>query len=258
MSKPALYGQYTRKRGGTLSKPILAPAEDAQDCLDAITQWDAKEMTGLLDGVPVEKRPSVLRCMNARLRRIGTDETLMSSASATPKTSYLVAGLAYMVRYDVYGNRSILGSCESGDAVGRELTPFFSKGDGMFVVVKPCTVIEFSISAEVEECTCCAKYICTVRRNIIAAMSRLNNRLMIRLDILACRSAREKVLAYLRTRAFQEQSNPFTIPFNRQELADYLCLERSALSRELGRMRADCIISFSKNRFRIEPEYLSG
>ena len=77
----------------------------------------------------------------------------------------------------------------------------------------------------------------------------MNMQLVKRLDTLANRSTREKVLAYLQERSQEAGSHTFSIPYNRQELADYLYIERSALSRELSRMQCEGIISYDRNRF---------
>jgi CRP-like cAMP-binding protein len=65
------------------------------------------------------------------------------------------------------------------------------------------------------------------------------------------RTTRQKLLAYLLSEAEANGSASFTIPFNRQELADYLCVDRSAMSAELGRMRDEGILSFYRNSFKL-------
>lgn len=76
-----------------------------------------------------------------------------------------------------------------------------------------------------------------------------NLRLNRRLEILAKRSIRERLLAYLELQAENNGSRSFLIPFDRNKLADYLCTDRSAMSRELGKMRDEGILKFEKNKF---------
>ena len=70
-----------------------------------------------------------------------------------------------------------------------------------------------------------------------------------KIDCLSKRTTRERILTYLSFQSKNAKSNSFTIPFNRQELADYLCVDRSAMSSELGKMRDEGILEFSKNKF---------
>ena len=58
-------------------------------------------------------------------------------------------------------------------------------------------------------------------------------------------------MSYLNAVALQKKSNEFDIPFDRQQFADYLNLERTALSKELGKMQKDGLIRFRKNRFKL-------
>ena len=122
----------------------------------------------------------------------------------------------------------------------------------------PCATIDFNISQEFEGCACCIKHINRIKSNLVASLTETNMRLVKRLDVLANRSTREKVLSYLQEQAQEAGSCTFDIPYNRQELADFLYIERSALSRELGRMRDEGIISFERNRFVIAPSYAPG
>ena len=75
-----------------------------------------------------------------------------------------------------------------------------------------------------------------------------------RLKLEAARSIRERLLSYLSDEAREKGGNHFFIPFSRQELADYLGVDRSALSSELGRMQRDGLIRFHKNEFTLERE----
>ncbi|MBC5584056.1 Crp/Fnr family transcriptional regulator [Eggerthella sp. NSJ-70] len=204
----------------------------------------------LLEGIPAEKRASVLRCLNARVARFEKGDILAGRAHGTSCTRYLIEGEALIVRYDAAGNRSILGSYREDAVVASELAPQFCVANCLDIVATgPCTTIDFSISQEIEGCPCCIKHINRIKGNLVASLTDMNMQLVKRLDTLANRSTREKVLAYLQERSQEAGSRTFSIPYNRQELADYLYIERSALSRELSRMQREGIISYDRNRF---------
>ena len=82
-------------------------------------------------------------------------------------------------------------------------------------------------------------------------MAERNLLLTQKMEYLTKRTTREKLLAYLSEQARLQQSNRFTIPFNRQQLADFLAVDRSAMSSELGKMQADGLIVYKKNNFEL-------
>ncbi len=91
-------------------------------------------------------------------------------------------------------------------------------------------------------------------RNLLAVTSRKNFALSRRIFHTAPKSIRGRLLSYLSAQALREDSRSFAIPFDRQQLADYLGVDRSALSAELGRMRAEGLIRFRKNELELLRE----
>lgn len=207
----------------------------------------------LLKGIPASKHGSVLRCLNARIAHFEKGDVLAGRVRTPACTRYLVEGEALIVRFDAAGNRSILGDYRKNSVVTSELAPCFCASNCLDVIAaEPCTTIDFNISKELEACPCCIKHINLVKGNLVASLTDTNMQLVKRLDTLANRSTREKVLAYLQERALEAGSLSFSIPYNRQELADYLYIERCALSRELGRMQREGILAYNRNRFVLE------
>ena len=90
-----------------------------------------------------------------------------------------------------------------------------------------------------------------VVQNLFFAISEKNRSLVRKLDHISRRTTREKLLAYLSEEAKKQNSADITIPFNRQQLADYLSVDRSAMSNELCKMRDDGLLEFERSRFRL-------
>ena len=88
-------------------------------------------------------------------------------------------------------------------------------------------------------------------RNISNQLSNENIKRQNKVDVLSVNGLRDRVMMYLETQASKKGTSSFTIPFNREELANYLCVNRSALSHELSLMRQEGIIEFRKNRFHL-------
>lgn len=204
----------------------------------------------LFNGIPANRVHSVLKCLDATIRRHEEGARLASGDEAPSRTRYLVSGSALIVRYDEGGNRSILGSYPPDSIVASDVSPQLYADTGICVIAsESCETIDFSISNEIESCPCCLKHVNKVRANLISSLSQTTAHLMSRLDVLSNRSTRQKVLSYLSKLAKEQGSSTFQLPCNRQELADLLYIERSALSRELGKMRAEGLISFQGSTF---------
>lgn len=95
------------------------------------------------------------------------------------------------------------------------------------------------------------EYRCTLLKNILDIMANSYIRQLYKIEILSKKSLRDRIILYLAFQAKRSASNSFHISFNREELATYLCVDRSALSRELGKMQKEGLITFKKNSFQI-------
>ena len=98
------------------------------------------------------------------------------------------------------------------------------------------------------------RFRCIMLKNILELTANQNMRQLYKIDILSRKRLRERIMLYLTLQAKRKKTNELLIPFNREEFAAYLCVDRSALSRELSRMQAEGLIDFSRNHFRILSE----
>ena len=112
-------------------------------------------------------------------------------------------------------------------------------------------MIEMNINSIITTCPSACKFHSVLIRNLIAVIAEKNAALNDKVECVCQRSTRDKIRSYLSLEAEKRESNVFDIPFNRQQMADYLAVERSALSKELSKMRAEGIIAYNKNHFEI-------
>ena len=87
--------------------------------------------------------------------------------------------------------------------------------------------------------------------NLIAVLAGKNIGLSRKINDITPKTIRERLISYLSSQAVKQESNYITIPFNRQQLADYLCVDRSAMSNELSKMRRDGLLTFDRNMFKL-------
>ena len=117
------------------------------------------------------------------------------------------------------------------------------------LAVEDCTVIFFDVKRIITVCSSACRFHSMVVQNLFFTISERNRKLVQKLGHMSKRSTREKLISYLSEEAKKHNSGTFTIPFNRQQMADFLSVDRSAMSNELGKMRGEGLISFEKNRF---------
>lgn len=206
----------------------------------------------LFEGVPREKIPRVLSCLNATVSTYEKGECAFPRDTGRTVTGYLCSGRVQLVACDFWGNRSILGDYRAGSAIAANR---FFKIDlplpADVIACEPCTVLSFNLDAHVEAKPCCMAHVDRIRANLALISMKMSSDLLDRLSIASMRSTRDKVLAYLTNEAKTQGSAVFDIPYNRQELADALYVERSALSHELGKLQKEGWISFSRNHFEL-------
>lgn len=121
--------------------------------------------------------------------------------------------------------------------------------------VENSTVLFFNVKKILTTCSTACRFHSLVIQNLFFAISEKNRKLMRKLLHMSKRSTREKLLSYLSEEAKRQNRATFLIPFNRQQLADFLSVDRSAMSSELGKMRDEGLLTFQKNRFTLHhPE----
>ena len=120
------------------------------------------------------------------------------------------------------------------------------------VAVESCTVLLMDVERVLSRCTNSCAFHARLTENLFALLAEKNRILARKVDYLAQRTTRQRLLAYLSEQAQQAGSAEFTIPFIRQQLADFLSVERSAMSAELSRMQAEGLIETERSHFRLK------
>ena len=173
-----------------------------------------------------------------------------------PKSIGIVlSGLLHIVRDDYWGNRDIVSPVEPGELFAEAFVCGGAKKLPVSVIaVEPSEVMRFDFNRITRTCSSACVFHTRLIQNMISTLARKNIQLMEKIECLAQRSTRSKVLSYLSAVAKRQKSGDVEIPFNRQELADYLSVDRSALSAELCRMRDEGLLAFQKNKFCIKEK----
>ena len=208
------------------------------------------KQTKLFDGLGEEEISAMLGCLQAKQYSYKKGEYVFRQGECLSNITVLVEGNLHIQKDDYWGNRSIINTVGVGEMFGEA---YAAPGSGTLlndvVAVEDSTVIFFDVRRILTVCSSACKFHSMVVQNLFFAISEKNRRLVQKLGHMAKRSTREKLISYLSEEAKRQNSGTFTIPFNRQQLADFLSVDRSAMSNELCKMRDDGLLTFEKNRF---------
>ncbi len=208
--------------------------------------------TQMFRGVHEEEIGSMLSCLGARLFYYKKDEYVLREGESISDVTVLVEGELHIRNEDYWGNRSILGRVAPGDVFGEAyLAPDSGGLLNDVVAVEDSAVIFFDVKRVLMTCSSACRFHSMVVQNVFFIVSQKNRNLVEKLGHMSKRTTREKLLSYLSEQAKKQNSSSFTVPFNRQELADFLSVDRSAMSSELCKMRDSGLIEFDKSHFRL-------
>jgi CRP-like cAMP-binding protein len=208
--------------------------------------------TKLFAGVGEEDITAMLSCLGARLCTYKKGEYVLRQGERLDDILLLAEGSLHIQRDDYWGNRSILGHIEVGEIFGEAyVAPESGTLLNDVVALTDCSVFFFDVKRIITTCSSACRFHTMVVQNLFFAISERNRGLVQKLGYMSRRTTREKLIAYLSEEAKRQNSAYITIPFNRQQLADYLSVDRSAMSNELSKMRDDGLLEFEKNCFRL-------
>lgn len=208
--------------------------------------------TKLFSGVGDEDISAMLSCLGARLNRYKKGEYVLRQGEHLSDILVLAKGSLHIQRDDYWGNRSILGNISEGEIFGEAyIAPESGPLLNDVIAIEDSSVFFFDVRRVITTCSSACRFHTIVVQNLFFAVSDKNRGLVQKLDYMSRRTTREKLISYLSEEAKKQNSAEFTIPFNRQQLADYLAVDRSAMSNELGKMRDEGLLEFQKNRFRL-------
>ena len=206
--------------------------------------------TRLFAGVGDSEIELLLSCLSARLCTYKKGEYVLRQGEHLSDIIVLVDGNLHIQKDDYWGNRSILGQVFVGEMFGEAyVTPESGSLINDVVAIEDSSVIFFDVKKIITTCSSACRFHAMVVQNMFFAISEKNRKLVQKLVHMSKRSTREKLISYLSEESKRQNSSSFTIPFNRQQLADFLSVDRSAMSNELCKMRDEGLLEFDKNKF---------
>lgn len=206
--------------------------------------------TPMFAGVEEAGIVAMLDCLHARLRRYPKGTYVFRQGDRMEEIPILVQGCLHIQRDDYWGSRSILGRLGPGEMFGEAYAaPDSEPLRNDVAAVEDSAVVFFDVRRVLGGCAAACPYHTQVVQNLFFALCGKNRTLVQKLGYLSQRTTRDKLMSYLSGEARRQNSADFIIPFNRQQLADYLSVDRSAMSSELCKLRDEGLLTFRKNHF---------
>ena len=206
--------------------------------------------TQLFRGIREDEIRTMLPCLNAREKRFRKDSIIYHAGEPVTNIGLVENGSVNIVVNFYWGSRGIFGHIGKGDIFAQNYAAIPGKELNCDIVVSEDSEILFIDMDNL--LTTCEKR-CQHHRRLIHNLVRISAiksmSLSSRMMHIAPKSIRERLLSYLSEQAAENGSAHFIIPFSRQQLADYLSVDRSALSNELSKMQRDGLIQYKKNEF---------
>ena len=208
--------------------------------------------TQLFAGVGDDEIASMLSCLGARLYTYKKGEYVLRQGEHLNDIIVLVDGNLHIQKDDYWGNRAIVNRIAVGEMFGEAyIAPESGALLNDVVAIEDSAVIFFDVRRIITVCSSACRFHSMVVQNLFFAISEKNKALVQKLGHISKRTTREKLISYLSEEAKRHKSASFTIPFNRQQLADFLSVDRSAMSNELCKMRDEGMLEFNKNQFKL-------
>lgn len=206
----------------------------------------------LFAGIGREDLQGLLGCLSARRERFSKGEPVFLEGDMAGNIGLVLEGAVQIVRDDFLGNRSLLMAVETGELFGEA---YACAGLDTLPVsgyaVQDCTVLWLACRRMLTVCTNACGFHNTLVQNLLQVVAQKNLVLSRKIQFMSQKTTREKLIAYLLDQAKQRGATEFTIPFDRQGLADFLGVERSAMSAELGKLRTMGVLETRGSHFRL-------
>ena len=206
----------------------------------------------LFHGIAPSDRKAVLGCVGYHVGSFAKGEIIALEGENLKHIGVILSGSVDMVKEDLWGNKTIVMRLRENELFGET---FACGNDSLSVVTflasEDADILFLSFNRVMHSCTMACSFHHRLIENMVKIIADKNRDLMRKVEVMSKRTIREKILAYLSIQAQVQESRYFEIPLGRVELAEYLCVDRSALTRELAKMKEDGLIDYDKNCFRM-------
>lgn len=215
---------------------------------------DLISKTPLFRGCTEEDILNMAKHLDFRTDRYKKGDTILRAGNIVTDIGLVLSGSVRIEYTDLWGNKSILGITHAGGVFAESYACIPDEPMMVDAVAnEDCSILSISVPRLFAPCPVCGSQNRLIQ-NLVMITAEKNLQLSRRSMHTSPKTIRERLFSYFSQQVSVQGSNKIAIPFDRQQLADYLNLDRSALSKELGKMRNDGLIEFNKNSFVIKTD----
>mgnify|MGYP004457010275 FL=1 len=204
------------------------------------------------NGMRDDEIQSILHCVQASTVTRSRGTYILRAGDTTEVMGLVLSGSVLILQEDLWGHRNILSKCTAGDFFGE---PYAATSGAVLnvnaVAEDDCELLFLNVKRLLMSCPTACGHHQKLIRNLVSVLA---NRLLVfndKITHVSKRSTREKLLSYLSTESVRQASLSFDIPFDRQQLADYLCVDRAAMSVELSKLQKEGILKTKRRHFEL-------
>lgn len=214
--------------------------------------FDTLRKCSLFSGISDDDMMPLLGCLDAKVVYFDKKYTILAEGDRAKYIGIVLSGSAQIIQVDYFGNRSIISSVATSDMFGEAFACAEVEEIPISVVAsEACEIMLIDCGRVMHSCSKSCGFHQQMIYNLMKNLAVKNIRFHQKIEITSKRTTREKLMAYLLLRAKECGKSRFDIPFDRQELADYLEVDRSGLSAEISKLRREKVIECKKNHFEI-------
>jgi CRP-like cAMP-binding protein len=192
----------------------------------------------------------LLQCLGSEEKRYSKNDVLILTGSPILSVGVLLSGELQIIQNDYLGNSNLLTTVHSGHLFGEAFACAGISESPVTIISKTDShVLYLGVDRIVNTCPSSCQFHTQLIENLLKVLARKNILLNDKNQLLSQRTTKNKILSFLSLQSEKKGTSQFEIPFSRNELADFLCVDRSALSRSLSQLQKDGIIQYEKNQF---------
>ncbi len=210
------------------------------------------KISELFDGIDQNDYTTLINCLGGIEKTYSKDNYILLAGDTVDYVGVILSGKVKIIKEDFFGTRNIIAELGEGDVFGEA---FACAGVGIsnetVQASTDCRIMMIQFKKLVTTCSNACAFHSALIANMLKIVAKKNIHMSDKMEIISKRTTREKIMTYLLSEAEKKHNQRFEIPFSRNELADYLCVERSAMSRELSKMQQDKLIRYTKNNFEL-------
>lgn len=203
-------------------------------------------------GMSEEEILSILKCVDAKHFKKYVGEYILKAGEQTTSMGLVLSGCVLIIQEDLWGHRNIMAKIEAGDFFAE---PFAATPNAVLnisvVANEDCEILMLNVQNLLTVCPSACRHHNQLVRNLVSVLAKKVLLFNDKISHMSKRTTREKLLSYLSSESMRQGKLSFDIPYNRQQLADFLSVERAAMSVELSKLQREGILTTNRNHFEL-------